>query len=465
MGQFAVASERTWTRTNMIDLKSSEALVQLDRQIYAQFCRIPYLPLTVARTLGTMVEDLDGNQYIDCFAGSCTANIGFNHPDVIAALHQQITRFVSYPLPYAYNEPYLDLAKKVIEMTPGDFDKKVYFGLSGSDANDLVIKLARAYTGKNKVIAYRGGYYGSYWGSGSMSAVIPTLRTKFGPMLSDIEHIHYPNCYRCPFSKRPESCRLECFSDFLASLDTHIDATDIAAIVIEPILGDGGLYPPPKKYMQALARFCREHQILLVSDEVQQGLGRAGKWCAIEHYDVVPDMVVFGKSLGGGLPMSAVIARSEIMDAMSNPSHGTSLSAHALGAAAGLATIAVMERENVLERSLAMGEIARARFAAMQARFEFIGDVRGIGFNLGIDIVKDRETREGDREAAAKICFRCFEKGLIFVFLGASVMRFQPSLLMTEQELEHVLTIIEAVFEEFAGGLIGNEALTRVQGW
>lgn len=446
----------------LVELEKSQALIARDAAVYARFARIPYFPLAVARAEGSQVWDVDGNAYIDAFSASCTANIGFNHPSVIAAAKAQIDAFVNYPSVYAYNDAYVSLAEEIVQIVPGDDPKRVFFGLSGSDALDLVIKLARAATGRKRIVAFSGGYYGALYGSGSMSDLVPAMHTACGPFLSDVTHVPYATCFRCPLGKTPDACAIACLEPLKAMLSQPDH--DIAAVVMEPILGDGGLYVPPTAFVQGVADLCRKAGALFCVDEVQQGLGRAGKWAAIEHFGVEPDVVAFGKTLGGGFPISAVVARAEIMDQMPEPSHGFCMAAHATSAAAARAVLAVIRDQRLMERSLELGAIARARFEALQLRVDIIGDIRGIGLNLGIDLVHPGTT-DGHRDAAAKICAWCFRLGVILPFLGDGILRFQPPLTISIPEFERVLVTIEAAVEAYLGDEIPDDILSGASGW
>lgn len=443
-------------------LEKSEKLIARDKAVYAQFGRIPYFPLTVATARGITITDVDGNDYIDAFSGSCTANIGFNHPRVIEAAKQQIDAFSNYPSVYGYNEAYLDLAEEILAIAPGECPKRVFFGLSGSDALDLVIKLARAATGRKRIVAFSGGYYGALFGSGSMSDLVPAMHETCGPFLEDVTHVPYATCFRCPLSLEPSSCGIAC----LGPLRKLLEEPDhgVAGVVMEPVLGDGGLYVPPQAFVEGVAATCKEADVLFCVDEVQQGLGRAGKWAAIEHFGVEPDIIAFGKTLGGGFPISAVVARSAIMDAMPEPSHGFSMAAHATSSAAARAVLNVIRDEDLLNRSVELGKFAHEFLEVLRARTTLIGDVRGVGLNLGIDLVHPG-TRNGHREAAAKISSWCFRRGVILPFLGDGILRFQPPLVITSEELQQVLNTLSDALEVFEAGQIPDEFLEDVGGW
>lgn len=444
--------------------KCSE-LVERDRQVYPEFARIPYYPLVIKKGRGAIIEDFDGNEFIDMLSSASALNIGHSHPRIVKAMKDQMDDFISYTAAYTYSEPLITLGEELINITPGDYEKRVVYGLSGSDANDGMIKLARAYTGKTKIISFIGAYHGSTYGALSLSAISLNMRRKIGPLLPEIEHIRYPDCYRCPFKCKEEECSLECLEDFKMALTSYMPPEEIAAIVMEPIAGDAGLIVPPKKYMQEIFKLCKENDILFVSEEVQQGFGRTGKWFCIEHFDIVPDMIVMGKSMASGVPLSAIVARKEITDSLGPPAHLFTMSGNALSCAAALETIHVLRDEKLLEKSEELGAYAKERFEEMKEKYELIGDVRGIGLSIGVDLVVDRVSKVGNKEAAAKICYRCWEKGIILIFLASGVLRIQPPLVITKEELDRALDIIEESIVEYLNGEIPDEVLAVAKGW
>ncbi len=440
-------------------------LIERDEKVYSKFARLPYYPLVINRGRGAIIEDMDGNKYIDMLAAASSLNTGVCHPRIVEAIKKQLDNYISYTTAYMYNEPLVTLGELLFEVTPGDHEKRVVFGLSGSDANDGAMKLARAYTGKKKIISFIGAYHGSTYGALSLSAISLNMRRKVGPLVPEVEHIKYPNCYRCPFGCVPEKCNLECFNDFMNALNTYIPVDEIAAIFMEPIQGDGGIIVPPRKYMKAIYEFCKENNILFVSEEVQQGFGRTGKWFGIEHFDIVPDIIIMGKSMASGLPLSAVVARKEIADALDAPGHLFTMSGNALSCAAAVETINVIRDEKLVERSRDLGAYAKTRFEEMKDKYEIIGDVRGLGLSIGVDLVVDRESKVGNKEAATKICYRAWEKGLILIYLANGVLRIQPPLVITKEQLDKAIDIIEESIVEYINGEISDEVLSVAKGW
>ena len=440
-------------------------VVERDGKVYPEFARIPYYPLVIKKGNGAIIEDMDGNQFIDMLSSASSLNTGHSHPRIVAAIKNQLDNFISYTAAYTYSEPLVLLAEELCKLTPGNFEKRVVFGLTGSDANDGMIKLVRAYTGKKKIVSFIGAYHGSTYGALSLSAISLNMRRKIGPFLPEIEHIRYPDCYRCSFKLNNKICDLECLNDFKAALSSYLPADEIAAIVMEPIAGDAGLIVPPAKYMKEIYTLCKENNILFVSEEVQQGFGRTGKWFCIEHFDIVPDMILIGKSMASGVPLSAIVARKEITDSLGSPAHLFTMSGNALSCAAAIETINVIKDENLLEKSWEHGNYVKERFEEMKGKYQIIGDIRGLGLSIGVDLVVDRTSKIGNKEAAAKICYRCWEKGIILIFLASGVLRIQPPLIISKDELDKALNIIEESIVEYINGEIPDEVLSIAKGW
>lgn len=447
------------------NIKKCNAVVAEDERVVSRASRMAYYPLVIKKGNGALIEDIDGNQYIDLLSSAAALNTGHSHARIVKAIKEQVDSFIHYTTGYTYNEFQVQLASKLIEVTPGNFKKKVSFGLSGSDANDGAIKLARAYTGKTNIISFIGSYHGSTYGSLSLSAISINMRKKIGPFLPGIHHMPYPDCRRCLFGKEEENCGLECLKYIKKSFNSYLPSDDIAAVIIEPIAGDAGLIIPPRKYMEELYKMCREMGILFISEEVQQGFGRTGRWFAIEHFGIVPDMIVMGKSIAAGMPLSALVAREEIIDSLESPAHAFTMEGNPVCCRAGIENIEVIEEENLMEKAALLGEYAINRFKELAEKYEIIGDVRGLGLSIGVELVKDKETKEKHREAASKICYRCYEKGVILIFIADSVLRIQPPLVITKEQLDKSIDIVEESIKEYMNGEIPDDVLNIVQGW
>lgn len=450
-----------------LEAKRSKCLkiVKKDNELLAPSGRAPYYPPSVKRGRGAVVEDEDGNKYIDFLSSAAALNTGHCHPKIVQAITEQINNYIHYTPAYMYNKPLVELARELVEITPGNFKKRAIFGLSGSDANDGMIKFARAYTGRSKIISFIRAYHGSTYGSLSLSAVSSVMRKKIGPLLPDVYHVPYPDCYRCSLGQSKESCHMECMNQLKDALKFYIPPSEVAAVIVEPIEGDAGLIIPPKEYMQELYKICKDNGILFVSEEVQQVFGRTGNWFGIENFDIVPDAIIMGKSIASGMPLSAIVGREEIMTSLDSLTHVFTMGGNAASCSAALATIEVIKEENLLERSLKLGNYMKNRFNEMKKRYEIIGDVRGIGLSIGVDLVEDRTTKAKAHNAAAKICYRCWEKGLILTFFAESVLRIQPPLVIEKAEVDKALNIIEESINEYLTEDIPDEVLEIAKGW
>lgn len=440
-------------------------IVKEDDKVVAPVGRAPYYPFAIKSGKGAIIEDEDGNKYIDLLSSAAATNVGHCHPKVVQAISDQIKNYIHYTSVYMYNKPLVELAKELIKITPGNFEKRVVFGLSGSDANDGMIKFARAYTGRSKIISFIKAYHGSTYGSLSLTTVSSNIRKKIGPMLPDVYHIPYPDCYRCSCGQKKESCSMECIKQLKEAFKCYIPPSEVAAIIIEPIQGDAGLVVPPKDYIEELYKICKDNGILFVSEEVQQGFGRTGKWFGIENFDVVPDAIIMGKSIASGMPISAIVGKEEIMKALSSLGHTFTMAANAVACRAALATIDVIREEKLLDRSLRLGQHIKNRFEEMKKKYEIIGDVRGIGLSIGVDLVEDRKSKVKAHNAAAKICYRCWEKGLVLTFFAESVLRIQPPLIIEQEQLDKALNIIEESINDYLKGNIPDEVLEIAKGW
>ncbi|MBB6217835.1 4-aminobutyrate aminotransferase [Anaerosolibacter carboniphilus] len=439
--------------------------VERDRKVIADSSRISYYPLVISSIDGATIEDIDGNKYIDLLSSAGALNVGGSNSRVKEAIIEQLSKFIHYTPAYSYHEPMIRLAEKLIEITPGNYSKKVAFGLSGSDANDGIIKFARAYTGRSSIITFIGAYHGSTYGSMTMSAITPKMRRKIGPFVPDIHSFMYPNCYRCNFGKSEDCCNLECLEQIKEAFKNYIPIDEVAAIIIEPIQGDGGIIVPPKKYIKKLYELCIKNKILFVSEEVQQGFGRTGKWFGIDNFDVIPDAVILGKSIASGMPLSAIVAREEIMQSLEAPAHAFTTAANPVCCCAALSTIEIISEKGFLEHVNKIGNLVKEYFNKIKDAYEIIGDVRGLGLSIGVELVTDRIKKEKDIQAASKICYRCYEKGVVLITLNGNVLRIQPPLNITEKEMSKALEIIKSSIDDYLGGRIADDVLKLVKGW
>lgn len=448
-------------------LKKCLEVVERDRRIISQASRLAYYPLVVSRGEGAKIWDADGNEYIDFLSGAAVTNIGHCHPEVVKAIESQARRFIHNTLGYSYYELPVILAERLASLTPGGFRKRVAFGLSGSDANDGAIKLARSATGRQKILSYLGSYHGTTYGALTLSAASPNMKRRLGPLLPEVYHIPYPDCYRCPFGLRHPGCGLHCIEYMKELLRLLIPPEEVAALILEPIQGDAGIVIPPQDFWREVKKLCEEYGILFIDEEVQTGFCRTGRWFAIEHWGVEPDAVLVAKPIASGLPMSAIISKSELMEQWSAPAHLFTTEANPVACAAAIATLDVMERERLHERAARFGGLVIKRLEEMKESFEMIGEVRGKGLLIGVDLVKDRGTREPARAEALKVCWRAWEKGLVMISFGrfGNVLRIAPPLTIGDEELEKALNILEGSIEDVTKGRVPDSILREMSAW
>ena len=448
-------------------ISKCKEVVERDRKVLSQACRMAYYPLVVSKAEGTRIYDVDGNEYLDFLSGAAVTNIGHCHPEVVKAIEEQAHRFIHNTLGYSYYELPVILAEKLTRLTPGDFSKRVSFSLSGSDANDGALKLARAATGRSKILSFLGSYHGTTYGAITLSGVGLNMKRGLGPLVPDVYHVPYADCYRCYFGLEHPSCSLRCVEYIKTLFEMLIPPDETAAFILEPIQGDAGIVIPPREFWPEIKGLCEEHGILFMDEEVQTGFARTGKMFAIEHWGVEPDAVISAKPIAAGLPMGVIVSRSELMERWAVPAHLFTTQANPVVCAAAVATLGVIERENLVDRARRMGEVAMKRFTEMKDRFDIIGDVRGRGLLIGVDLVKDRETKEPARKEAMKVAYRAWEKGLVMISFGryGNVLRVAPPLTIGEDELEAALGIVEESIEDVSEGKVPDSALEEMSAW
>ncbi len=444
--------------------EKSKKMVEKSDNIYSRAGQIRYFDLCLDSAKGSILKDVDGNEYIDLLASASAMNIGHCHPKVLKAIKEQVDVLLHYAPSYFYNPKIAELGQRLIELTPGDFDKKVLFGNSGSDTNDGVIKFSRAYTGRKTIVSFVGAYHGSTYGAMTLSAVSLNMRRKMTPLVSGVEYMPFPNTYDRRSDESEEEFVDRYWQYFEDALSTYLPADEIAAVIIEPIQGDGGILKAPKGYMDRLYKFTRDNNIVFAVDEINQGLGRSGKMWSIEHFSIAPDLLTTAKSLASGMPLSAIVGKKEIMDSLEAPAHAFTTSGNPVCCAASLATLDVIEDENLLEKSRKDGEYAKNRFEKMMEKYQVIGDVRMYGLNGGIELVKDRNSKDPDSESASKLITYLMQNGVLMLTLKGNVLRFQPPLVIERKDLDRALDIIDQGFSELEKGNIELEDNRKI-GW
>ncbi len=404
-------------------------------------------PLVAKRGHGAIVEDVDGNAFLDFAAGIAVCSTGHCHPKVVEAIQKQAAELIHMSGTDFYYESLPQLAERLVRTMPGAEHKKVFFGNSGTEAVEGAIKLARYATRRDKLIAFYGAFHGRTMGSLSLTASKSTQRKGFGALLSSVEHIHYPNAYRCIHGHGPETCGAEILEMLQNDMFKRLfDPEDVAAIVIEPIQGEGGYIPAPKFFLQELQSICHKHGIMLIADEVQSGMGRTGKWWAYEHAGIEPDIITVAKGIASGMPLSAFIAKESVMK-WGPGAHGTTFGGNPVAIAASLATMDLIESE-YLANAGRMGEYIFGRTADWPSKFKIVGDVRGRGLMIGIEIVRDQRTKEKAANLRNAIVDLAFHKGLLVLGAGENSIRLSPPLLIDEEQADFAVKTLEECFRE-----------------
>ena len=404
-------------------------------------------PLVAKRGLGALVEDADGNTFLDFNAGIAVVATGHCHPEVVAAVQRQAAELIHMSCTDFYYEGMVELAEKLAAIAPGSEPKKVYFGNSGTEAIEAAIKLARYHTGREKIIAFYGAFHGRTMGSLSLTASKAVQRKGFGSLLSGVFHVPYANPYRCPYGHEPQDCCTDCAKFIERVLFTKIvDPQEVAAIIVEPIQGEGGYVPGPPEFLRDLQRICRQHGILLITDEVQSGMGRTGKWWAGDHSGLEPDILCMAKGIASGLPLSAIIAPSSVMD-WKPGAHASTFGANPVSVAAALVTHRLV-KDHYMENARRMGEYIFGRLAEWPDRFPIVGDVRGKGLMIGLEIVRGQETKEPAPKLRDSIEDLAYSKGLLVLGAGPNTIRLAPPLLIDEEQADFAIETLEACIRE-----------------
>jgi 4-aminobutyrate aminotransferase len=425
------------------------AVMERDRRVVSPSYARGY-PLVVERGEGSMVEDVDGNRFLDFNAGIAVCATGHCHPRVVEAIQKQAARLIHMSGTDFYYEEMVALAEKLAALAPGDVERRVSFCNSGAEAVEGAIKLARWATGRSKIIAFYGSFHGRTMGALSLTSRKAVQRAGFGPLIPDIVHTPYPNCYRCPFGKQPDACAVECVK-FIEDtiLKTIAPAAEVAAIAVEAVQGEGGYVVPPQKFMTELARVAKQNGILLIFDEVQSGMGRTGKMWAAEHFDAVPDIFAVAKGIASGLPLGATVARADLMT-WPPGAHASTFGGNPVACQAALATIALLE-EGLVENAARMGSYMMERLREWPARFPVVGDVRGLGLMIGVELVRDQQTREKAAGLRDRVTSLAFERGLLVLGAGDSTLRLCPPLVITREQCDFAIRTLEECLTKAMG--------------
>lgn len=407
----------------------------------------------VAKAKGSVITSIDGKEYLDFGGGIAVMNVGHSHPKVVSAIKDQADKFThTCFMVTPYDSP-VYLADKLCQIVPGNFPKSVMFANSGAEAVENAVKIARYYTKKTGIIAFENAFHGRTLMGMSLTSKVKPYKFGFGPFAPEIYRMPFAYCYRCPFKLEHPSCNTAC-ADYLEDFFiTHVAPEETAALIVEPVQGEGGFIAPPKEYFSKLKAICDKNNVLFIADEIQTGMGRTGTLFAMEHFDVEADITTVAKSLAAGLPLSAVVGKKDIMDSVHASGIGGTYGGNPIACAAALAVMDIFENENLLEKGSKLGQALGLRLAEFMKKYDVIGDVRGIGPMMALELVEDRKTKKPAAEKAKTLVKFCFDRGLILLSCGVygNVIRFLMPLVMTSDELDRGLNIVEKGLQAIQG--------------
>jgi len=423
----------------------AKAIIDRDDQVISPSYTRSY-PLVAERGEGAIVEDPDGNRFLDFAAGIAVVATGHCHPKVVKAIQQQAAKLIHMSGTDFYYENMVVLAEKLAKLAAalgsGMGPRRVSFGNSGTEAIEAAIKLARYHTGRGRFVAFVGAFHGRTMGSLALTASKSTQQKGFFPVMPGVHHMPYAYCYRCAYGKSPDSCAVECVQAIETELfRTNVPAQEVAAIFVEPIQGEGGYVVPPRKFFDELRRLADKHGILIAADEVQSGMGRTGKMFASEHFGLEPDILALAKGIASGMPLGAMVARAELMT-WKPGAHASTFGGNPVAVAAALATIELLEQE-LVANAARVGAHMMARLGDLPQRIPIVGDVRGLGLMIGIELVRDQTTKERAPDLRDKVVHMCFERGLLVLGAGPNTIRLCPPLVITKDQADFAAQTIE----------------------
>jgi len=404
-----------------------------------------YHPIFVSRMEGALIQDVDGNVLIDFAGGIGCLNAGSSSPEIVEAVHRQADEFLFSCFHVAMHEPYLAVVEKLIGQLPGDEPKKGMLVNSGAEAIENAIKLARAFTKRQAIITFQNSFHGRTLLTLALTSKTKTYKTGFGPFPSEVYRLPFAYCYRCPIHLEYPACKIACADLLTEAFENQVAPGDVAALVVEPVQGEGGFIVPPPEYLPRLQEICRGHGILFILDEIQTGIARTGTMFAFQHLNLTPDLVVLSKSIAGGLPLSAVIGRAEILDSPQVGGLGGTFGGNPVSCAAALQVLDKTEREDLCGKAAIMGQRLVARAKRWKDEFRRIGDIRADGAMVGIEFVEDRDTKEPAAEYVARLRQDCLSRGLLLISTGnySNTVRFLIPLVIDDETLEQGLSIME----------------------
>ena len=429
----------------------AKQLVERDAAVVSPSYTRDY-PLVAKIGRGAMIEDVDGNTFLDFAAGIAVCATGHCHPEVVAAIQKQASELIHMSGTDFYYPNLVELAEKLASIAPGKTPKRVYFGNSGAEAIEAAIKLVKYHTKRDKLIAFHGAFHGRTMGALSLTASRSIQRKGFGTLLSGVFHMPFPDTYRGTYGIRPESASADCLSYLENELfRRRVDPEEVAGIFIEPIQGEGGYLPAPADFLQGLQRICRKYGIMFVADEVQSGMGRTGKWWASDHAGIEPDIICTAKGIASGMPLSAIIARADVMNWVPG-AHASTFGGNPVCIAASIATLGLLERQ-YMANAARMGDYIMKRTADWREKHKIVGEVRGRGLMIGIEFVRDQKTKEKANDLRNKLVQMAFHKGLLVLGSGDTTLRLCPPLLIDEAQADFALDTLEACITELERSL------------
>jgi len=403
----------------------------------------------VKEAKGALIKDVDDNIYVDFAAGIGVVNVGHCPGEVVDAIKAQSDKFIHSSFNVNMYELYVEMAEKLATLSPGNFPKKVMFANTGAEAVENAVKISRKYTGKTGVISLESAFHGRTFMTMSLTSKVMPYKDGFSPFASDTYKIPSAYCYRCPFGSSYPTCGIACAEKLRTMLKSELSPGIIAAMIVEPVQGEGGVIVQPKEFLKAIESICNENEIVFIMDEIQAGFARTGKLFACDNFGVQPDLITVSKSIAAGVPLSAVIGKTNIIDAPVPGSLGGTFSGNPLALAAGLKVLEIIERDKLADRAVEIGNRMKKRLIEMQEKYEIIGDVRGLGAMVGIELVKNRKTKEPAKEYIKKITDGCLARGVIIISSGilGNVIRFLPPLVITDDQLNYGLDTLEDVIK------------------
>ena len=425
-----------------------------NRQLYSEMEKnVPkgvghLTPIAISSAKGATVTDVDDNIYLDFAGGLGALNVGHRPDEVVRAIKDQADNYLHSCFHVLLYEPYIRVASKLNAITPGQFPKKTILLNSGAEAVENAMKIAKYYTKRYGILSFLEGFHGRTALTMSLTGQIQPYKYNFGPPVPWVYHLPFAYCYRCPFGQTYPHCEVVCARYIERIFESVIPPDTIAALIVEPVQGEGGFIVPPKEFLPELYNICKTRNIVFIDDEVQTGMARTGKMFAIEHSSIEPDIVLTAKSIGGGTVLSAVTGKAEIMDAPHPGGLGTTFGGHPLSCQAALAAFDIIEKNNLVARANAIGNKMKQALCAMQEKYSIIGDVRGLGAMVAIELVKDRMTKEPAPKETTVVREKCLQNGLIIIGAGIhhNVIRILVPLVITDEELEEGLSIMDEAF-------------------